>query len=347
MNGNWILKADVESRTGAVLGTGIGSATPTRIADNIVTQGSTTSGGFTWQTDASQNLTLATFLNSLYTSGAMPGDYAVLRLNPDADVAINYDGSVGHPFQSIRYGGSQRIAPDQRSKLRLTLSSRLLIAERTAITPRTGSAAFRFGLDATHHATNAVAIKRELHTGNISGQQVSLTGFVRHNSLDPLAANQQVEFQFSCNSISGEPLSMVQSVALTSAASPDIYHPCALSGIAPTGTVSVTVQITFRAPDFPTQTNGAALVDDVCLTIATIQDQELRISGINLLPNGDIELKWASVSNQHYSVLSTSNLITTPFVELPGIITATGPEAAFTNHPTTTSVQFYRVRQLP
>jgi len=140
---------------------------------------------------------------------------------------------------------------------------------------------------------------------------------------------------------------VVESIALTSAASQDIYHPCALSGVAPTGTVSVTVQLIFRAPDFLTQTTGAALVDDVCLSVAAIQDQGLRINGINLLANGDIELKWASVSNQQYSVLITSNLITTPFVELAGIITATGPESTFTNHPATTAVQFYRVRRIP
>jgi hypothetical protein len=39
-------------------------------------------------------------------------------------------------------------------------------------------------------------------------------------------------------------------------------------------------------------------------------------------------------------------LVNAPFIELPGIITATGLETAFTNHPTSTAVQFYRVRRV-
>lgn len=346
LNGNWFLNADTDTRTGAALGTGIGTNTPVKIADNIVTQGTGVSAGTRWQTDSLQGNRLKDFLNSLQASGAMPGDYAVIRVNPDADVAAAFDGTAGHAFQSIRYGGSHRIAPDQRAQLSLTPSSDPLIAERSTDTPRDGAAAFRFGLDATHHGTNLTWITQDLNAGDVSGRRITFSGYCRHSSTNPLLANQQIEFQLLCRNTGDDTLSTVHAVALDSTAPQDLYQFSTLHAVAPTGTVQVSVQVIFRAPDFLTQTAGSVLVDDVTLTISASQEPEFPITRIDHLLNGDIRLKWASISNRQYVVQATTNLFNTPFGDLPGTNIANATELNYTNHPSARA-QFYRVRRLP
>jgi hypothetical protein len=85
----------------------------TKIADNLVAAGQAATAGTAWQLSAPQRTNLTAFLNMLYEKGALPGDYAVLRVNPDAVLA----GAT-----NIRFGGSHRTSPEQRAKLTVTLA---------------------------------------------------------------------------------------------------------------------------------------------------------------------------------------------------------------------------------
>ena len=116
MNSTWTSTVDTEIRTGATLATNLGAGTPTKIADNFIASGvASGASGTLYQTSAPQNTTLLNFLNSLYdTYGAVAGDYAVIRINPDAEIT---DGS----FQNIRFGGSHRTSPERRAMLEVTV----------------------------------------------------------------------------------------------------------------------------------------------------------------------------------------------------------------------------------
>ena len=103
---SWLLTSDTETRDGDTLGTGIGSDTPLKLADNLVTAGTTMNPGNTSQTNATQSITLAQYLTSLYdVYGAVAGDYVVIRVNPDFD---EWQGSNTNSSKNFRYGGSHR-----------------------------------------------------------------------------------------------------------------------------------------------------------------------------------------------------------------------------------------------
>lgn len=108
MSSAWMLTADMDAR--ALLNYNVPF---TKIADNIVTSGQATAAGSVWQLNASQRTNLTTFLNSLYSKGAVPGDYVAFRVNPDAPFSAP---------RNVRFGSSAQASPDRRPKLTVTLS---------------------------------------------------------------------------------------------------------------------------------------------------------------------------------------------------------------------------------
>jgi len=108
MNKDWVLLADTDTR---LL---LNNTAPVKIGDNIVTNSQPMPVNTVWQTDATQQVALKAFINGLFDQGAVPGDYAVIRTNPDADPAASTAG--------LRWGGSQQTSPDRRAKLTVSLA---------------------------------------------------------------------------------------------------------------------------------------------------------------------------------------------------------------------------------
>jgi len=117
----WILLADNEMRDGDTLGTNIGSERPTKIIDDLIAATTSANVGDVLVTNAAQGQVLLAHVLSLYEDhGAEAGDYAVFRINPDADVVATGGGT-------IRFGGSHRTDPDRRALL--TLSTEAAVPE--------------------------------------------------------------------------------------------------------------------------------------------------------------------------------------------------------------------------
>ena len=109
LSSSWMLLSDADTRS--PLNPNIPA---TKIADNLVTAGQATPANSVWQLNAQQRTNLTAFLNMLYQKGAVPGDYAVIRTNPDAALSGANAG--------VRWGGSGQTAPDRRVKLTVTLA---------------------------------------------------------------------------------------------------------------------------------------------------------------------------------------------------------------------------------
>lgn len=114
MNKAWLLLGDTDTR---LL---LNNTAPVKIADNIVTNGQPMPADTVWQTDGTQQVSLKNFINGLYAQGAVPGDYAVLRTNPDAVPAARTAG--------LRWGGSNQ-ATNKQAKLTVTLSDVPIVDE--------------------------------------------------------------------------------------------------------------------------------------------------------------------------------------------------------------------------
>lgn len=108
MSKDWMLLADTDARSPLNV-----NVTATKIADNFVAAGQATPVGGVWQLGEAQRANLTAFLNGLYAKGAQPGDYVVIRVNPDAVLATT---------SNVRWGGSHRTSPDRRTRLVLTLA---------------------------------------------------------------------------------------------------------------------------------------------------------------------------------------------------------------------------------
>ena len=113
-------------RTGKDLDTNIGAAQVRKLQNNILT--STSAGAAastptgTVRTDAAGDDALLGFVQSLYAAGARPGDFAVLRMNPDANLAEKV------PFAAI-WSTWQTIQPiDRYSRSALPLIGPLRIS---------------------------------------------------------------------------------------------------------------------------------------------------------------------------------------------------------------------------
>ena len=106
MDYTWMLTADTDTR---ML---LNGDSPVKIADNIVTSGQSVAVGTVWHTDISQRAVLFNFIDGLYDNGAKAGDYAVIRINTDAELSS---------YAGIRWGGSHHTSPEQRAKLTVVL----------------------------------------------------------------------------------------------------------------------------------------------------------------------------------------------------------------------------------
>jgi hypothetical protein len=77
----------------------------------------------------------------------------------------------------------------------------------------------------------------------------------------------------------------------------------------------------------------------------TSSSSALRIVNIRVLPGGDTELTWDSVSNKNYEVWATPDLDQS-FTALSGTVTAVSASSSYTNSPAS-AVKFYKVKVLP
>lgn len=94
---DWLLFANTDGAAG------VGVPDRTKIEDNILTPASD-DPDFTSvlvNTDSFGDVNMASFVNSLYSNGAEAGDYAVIRMNPDANQ--NPDGPDGTPGYTIGF----------------------------------------------------------------------------------------------------------------------------------------------------------------------------------------------------------------------------------------------------
>lgn len=118
LSGDWRLNADADARHL------LNDAPPVRIIDNLIPAGQAAAIGQMVAVIDRHQPALAQYLNDLYDKhGAEAGDFVVLRLNADAPVAAEFDGSPDHPFANIRFAGSHRTDPDRRATLTLRLQA--------------------------------------------------------------------------------------------------------------------------------------------------------------------------------------------------------------------------------
>ncbi|MFZ4470710.1 MAG: hypothetical protein ACOYOZ_15720, partial [Pirellula sp.] len=101
LSASWQFAGDNDTRTGNQLGTGIGAASVTKIVDSFIPEGSSVGNRTV------SGPSLVAFLRSLYAAGARGGDYAVLRLNMNANVPPEL--SSGTPYWTMSADGVQKL----------------------------------------------------------------------------------------------------------------------------------------------------------------------------------------------------------------------------------------------
>lgn len=89
---DWLHTADSDT------GDGVGVSTRTRVVDNLLTPALSDPGGITQTivTGGTGGTALRNHLISLYNGGASPGDFAIIRLNHDANRNPEADGTPGY-----------------------------------------------------------------------------------------------------------------------------------------------------------------------------------------------------------------------------------------------------------
>lgn len=108
--GSWYFDQDNDTRTGNDLGTNIGTAAVTKIADNKLPASSTLTTPLTHDTTVAEDQTLITFVRSVYDAGAVAGDHVVVR--------FNVDDYVQHSGNQNRYNiGSATSGPTPPSEV--------------------------------------------------------------------------------------------------------------------------------------------------------------------------------------------------------------------------------------
>ncbi len=284
LNKEWFSVSDTDTR---LLLNGL---PPVKIADNIVTNGQSVSVGEVWRPTAPQRVDLRRFLNGLYSNGAKPGDYAVIRVNMDADPR-----NVGC---GVRWGGSHRTDPERRAMLTATIpiasnyvanssfelgtganadnwsvSYNNFLGQRTNSTPRTGDSSFRVAVngDQSGNTANNLNFFQDIHDASLSGQRVTLHCFARHNSDEPLVINSLQKVETRLWWLYGSTINgMVDSSSQLLPTDPQgVYKDIKVSGVVPEGADGVRVMVIFRTGtyDDPSITTGAAMIDDLSLTV--------------------------------------------------------------------------------
>lgn len=105
----WFYQSANDTRTGNTLGTNIGVNPVTKLADDFLLGGNAIVSGTTFNTSGAQDAVLVNYISGLYAQGAQAGDYAVLRINLDANPlnappnAIRFEiGSGNHATAAFR-----------------------------------------------------------------------------------------------------------------------------------------------------------------------------------------------------------------------------------------------------
>ncbi len=120
--------------------------------------------------------------------------------------------------------------------------------------------------------TATTADGKTVSLSDFAGKVVTFCGHARHNTIEPLVSNsvQKVEFRIYWLGVPGTPfITSSDSYNLLPADLKDVYKPVFISGLAPTNATGVRAQVIFRSGTTtnPSITNGAAIVDDVRLSI--------------------------------------------------------------------------------
>jgi len=284
MTFGWFCTNDTDSR---VL---LNGRPPVKLADNIVTSGQTVAVGLVWQPAGEQTNDLRRYLNGLYKKGAKPGDYAVIRVNMDSTQAGFTRG--------VRWGGSGATSPERRVMLSgsfpstanylsndgfeagsgtapsiWTVASNGFLGSRTNETARNGGYSFRMSVNGNQagNTNDNLAIYQDVISADFPGKIVTLSGYVRHNSTEPLAtnANQKVEFKLRWlyEDAQGETVTCLDPLLPTDPK--DTYKAMIIAGTVPANAIGVRAQVVFSTGTVAnnTVTNGAALVDDLRLTV--------------------------------------------------------------------------------
>jgi len=109
MTASWLLQADTDSRNL------LNGFPPTKIADNLVPLNQAANNGNVFQLNEAQRTNLTAYIAGLYARGAQPGDYVVIRTNPDAVMATTDP-------RNIRFAASSHANAAYRPKLTVTLT---------------------------------------------------------------------------------------------------------------------------------------------------------------------------------------------------------------------------------
>ena len=286
LSGTWFCTNDVDTR---VL---LNGYPPVKLANNIVTSGQTVAVGNVWQPTTLQRWDLRRYLNGLYNNGAKPGDYAVLRVNMDAS---QYGFNRG-----VRWGASSQGLPANRAMLSGiypvttnylvnpgfesgtgTAPSDWLVAysnflgQRTNALFRTGGYSFRFAVngDQSTNTANNLNIAQSINIPALANKRVMFSFYARHNSAEPLITNTNQKVEARIYWLKGaSQLSFVDGGNSFLPTDPtNVFRQVFVSGVAPTNATGLTAQIIFRSGTGtgynPAITNGAAIVDDLRLTL--------------------------------------------------------------------------------
>ena len=288
MSADWFCTNNTDSR---VL---LNGRQPVKLADNIVTSGQTVAVGYVWQPTAVQTNELRKYLNRLYDrgdgkGGAKPGDYAVIRVNMDASQAGFNRG--------VRWGGSSATSPERRATLSgnfpsafnylvndgfesgsgstpsiWTVASNGFKGVRTNETARNGGYSFKMSVNGSQvgNTNDNLNIYQDVISSDLHGKIVTLSGYVRHNSSEPFTnANQKVEFKMQWLYEGSQGAIVTCSDPLLPTDPKDAYKAMIVAGAVPTNAIGVRAQVVFSTGTVanPAVTNGAALVDDLRLTV--------------------------------------------------------------------------------
>jgi len=289
LNKTWLCTNDVDGR---VL---LSGCPPVKLADNIVTAGQTMDTGDVWRPSDAQRKNLCAYLNLLYGRGAKPGDFAVIRLNMDASEA------GGPSVRGVRWGGSHQTSPDRRAALtgavpattnylsnagfeegtggvptRWTTTANGFLGQRTNLSARSRSYAFRMAVNGTPGVTNTannLNIAQDVMSPAFAGRLVTLSGYVRHNAAEPLVSNSAQKVEVRIYWLGGsQGNTFVTSTDYHNLLPTDVrdaYRPIYISAVAPADVNGIKAMIIFRSGTNvdPAITNGAAFVDDLRLTV--------------------------------------------------------------------------------
>jgi len=288
MNKAWLCTSNEDSR---VL---LNGYPPVKLADNIVTAGQTVAAGDVWQPTEIQSENIRDYLNALYKRGAKPGDFAVIRLNMDASQA-------GETIaRGVRWGGSHRTTPDHRAgltgffpatinyllnpgfetgaggvPLSWTIADNGFLGQQTNVSVRSSNYAFRMAVngDQSANSANNLNISQDTYSPDFAGRLVTLSGYVRHNSDEPLVSGSiqkvEVRIYWLGGSQNNTWVTSTDSHNLLPTDVKDGYKPIYISALAPDDVTGIKAMVIFRSGTAADNsiTTGAAFVDDLRLTV--------------------------------------------------------------------------------